>query len=111
MTKGELIELLKDYKENKAKLTIKLKELKSARIKLDNTDRFDTSVTLLVGINNDIHSKNQISNKVLKKVEQNDKQIRNLEEKIEKLIGEFKKEVAFENIMLENNLKEKEKNI
>lgn len=32
MTKEELIELLKDYKQNKAKLHIKLKELKSARI-------------------------------------------------------------------------------
>lgn len=90
MTKGELIELLKDYKENKAKLTIKLKDLKSARIKLNNTDRFDTSVTSLVGVNQDIHSKNQISNKVLKKVEQNDKQIRDLEEQIKNLEEEVK---------------------
>ena len=85
MTKSELVELLKDYKENKAKLTIKLKDLKNARIKLSNIDRFDTSVTSSLGVNQDIHSKNQISNKVLKKVEQNDKQIRDLEEEIKNL--------------------------
>ena len=34
MTKSELVELLKCYKENKAKLNIRLKELKLARIKL-----------------------------------------------------------------------------
>ena len=90
MTKGELIELLKDYKENKAKLTIKLKDLKTARIKLNNIDRFETSVTAIVGINQDIHSKNQISNKVLKKVEQNDKYIRDLEEQIKNLEEEVR---------------------
>lgn len=90
MTKGELIELLKDYKENKAKLTIKLKDLKNARIKLNNMDRFDTSVTASLGINQDIHSKNQISNKVLKKVEQNDKHIRDLEEEIKNLEEEVR---------------------
>lgn len=90
MTKGELIELLKDYKENKAKLNIILKDLKTARIKLSNTDRFETSVTSLVGVNQDIHSKNQISNKVLKKVEQNDKHIRDLEEQIKSLEEEVR---------------------
>jgi len=89
MTKNELIELLKDYKENKAKLNIVLKDLKSARIRLNNIDS-DTSVTSVLGINQDIHSKNQISNKVLKKIEQNDKTIRDLEEKIKNLEEEAK---------------------
>lgn len=33
MTNEELIELLKEYKQNKAKLNIKLKELRTARMK------------------------------------------------------------------------------
>lgn len=66
MSKEELIELLRDYKENKAKLNIKLKELKNNRIKLKEID-VETSITSSFGINQDIHSKNQISNKVLKK--------------------------------------------
>lgn len=44
MEKEELIRLLKDYKENKAKLNIKLKELKSARIQLKHIDE-ETSIT------------------------------------------------------------------
>ena len=38
MNKSDLIELLKTYKENKAKLNIKLKELKVARIKLKSLE-------------------------------------------------------------------------
>ena len=38
MNKETLIELLRDYKENKAKLNIKLKELKTARINLKSND-------------------------------------------------------------------------
>lgn len=113
MTKGELIELLKDYKENKAKLTIKLKDLKTARIKLNSIDRFETSVTSLVGVNQDIHSKNQISNKVLKKVEQNDKVIRDLEEQIKDLeeeVRELRNKVDIVEDRLEA-LKYKEKQI
>ena len=34
MTREELVILLKEYKENKARLNIKLKELKTIRIKL-----------------------------------------------------------------------------
>lgn len=92
MSKDELIQLLKDYKENKAKLNIKLKELKTKRLQLKGCDEIDTSLTTGYGINQDIHSKNQISNKVLNKVEQNDKrkidlkeEINNLEEKVREL--------------------------
>lgn len=88
MNKSELIELLKSYKQNKAKLNIKLKDLKSARIKLKYINA-ETSMTTAYGTNQDIHSKNQISNKVLKKVEENDtKRI-----EIEKRIRELEKEV------------------
>ena len=44
MEKEELIRLLKDYKENKAKLNIKLKELKTARIQLKHVDE-ETNIT------------------------------------------------------------------
>lgn len=85
MTKEELIELLKEYKQNKAKLNIKLKELKTARIKLKACDDIDISTTSSYGENQDIHSKNKISNKVLSKVEQNETRRLELEEEIERL--------------------------
>lgn len=90
MTREDFIELLKSYKENKAKLTIKLKELRNARIQLKNNDRYDTSITSNFGINQDIHSKNQISDKVGRKIEENDSKKIQLEEKINKLEDEVK---------------------
>ncbi len=85
MTKEELIQLLKEYKQNKAKLNIKLKELKSARIKLKACDDIDTNTTTAYGENQDIHSKNKISNKVLSKIEENDTKRLELEKEIESL--------------------------
>lgn len=92
MNKEELIILLKEYKENKARLNMKLKELKTARIKLKSCDDVETSLTASYGINQDIHSKNQISNKVLRKVEENEtkreqleKQIKDLEDTVKQL--------------------------
>jgi hypothetical protein len=90
MSKEELIELLRDYKENKAKLNIKLKELKSNRIKLKEID-VETSITSSFGINQDIHSKNQISNKVLKKIEENETKKEVAKEKIEELEADVRK--------------------
>ncbi len=91
MSKEELIQLLKDYKENKAKLNIKLKDLKNCRIKLKHLE-LETNSTTSYGINQDIHSKNKISNKVLDKIEQNDtkrielqKEIEDLEKTVRKL--------------------------
>lgn len=90
MSKEELIELLRDYKENKAKLNIKLKELKNNRIKLKEID-VETSITSSFGINQDIHSKNQISNKVLKKIEENETKKEATKEKIEELEADIRK--------------------
>ncbi len=90
MSKEELIELLRDYKENKAKLNIKLKELKNNRIKLKERD-VETSITSSFGINQDIHSKNQISNKVLKKIEENETKKEVAKEKIEELEADVRK--------------------
>jgi predicted ribosome quality control (RQC) complex YloA/Tae2 family protein len=85
MTKDEIIELLKEYKQNKAKLNIKRKELKTARLKLKACDDIDISITSLYGENQYIHSKNKISNKVLSEIEQNDTRRLELEAEIKKL--------------------------
>ena len=90
MTREELVILLKEYKENKARLNIKLKELKTSRAKLKYIDS-DTNVTSSYGNNQDIHSKNQISDKVSKKVEANDIKRIELEKKIETLEEEVRK--------------------
>ena len=90
MTKEELVILLKEYKENKARLNIKLKELKNSRIKLKYVDS-DTNMTSSYGDNQDIHSKNQISDKVSRKVEENDTKRIELENKIEELEEEVRK--------------------
>lgn len=90
MTKEELIQLLKDYKENKAKLKIKLKELKSSRLRLKSCSELETSLTPGYGANQDIHSKNQISDKVLNKVEGNDIKRLEIEEEISKLEEEVR---------------------
>ena len=75
--------------ENKERLNIKLKELKTARIKLKYIDS-DTNVTSSYGDNQDIHSKNQISDKVSRKVEENDTKRIELENKIEGLEEEVR---------------------
>lgn len=85
MNKEELINLLKEYKENKARLNIKLKELKLARIKLKACDEIETSTTTIYGQNQDIHSKNKISNKVLERIEQNEVRKQELKQEIENL--------------------------
>lgn len=90
MTREDLIVLLKEYKENKARLNIKLKELKTTRIKLKYVDS-DTNMTSSYGDNQDIHSKNQISDKVSRKVEENDTKRNELENKIESLEEEVRK--------------------
>lgn len=96
MTKSELIELLKSYKENKAKLNIRLKELKLARIKLKSLEEVDVSLSVAYGLNQDIHSKNKISDKVGRQVEENDTKKRELEEEIknsEKQVSKLREKV------------------
>ena len=63
MTKETLILLLKQYKENKAKLKLKLREKEKLLRKIEQLK--DISISAVsTGINNDIHSKNSISDKV-----------------------------------------------
>lgn len=90
MNKQDLIILLKQYKENKAKLNIKLKELKTKRIQLKNCDEMETNLSTGYGINQDIHSKNKISNKVLNQIEKNDNRRIELQKEIEILEEEVR---------------------
>lgn len=113
MSKEELIKLLKDFKENKAKLNIKLKELKLARIKLKACDEVETNLTSSYGENQDIHSKNKISNKVLSKIEENDTRRLRLKEEInnlEEIVKELRNKVEAVEDRLEG-LKYKEREI
>lgn len=104
MTKSELVELLKSYKENKARLNIRLKELKLARIKLKSLEEIDVSLSTAYGLNQDIHSKNKISDKVERQVEENDSKRRELEEEIsdlEEKVRELREKVDKVNDRLE----------
>lgn len=91
MTKEELINLLKSYKENKARLNIRLKELKLARIVLKSLKEVDVSLTSVIEINGDIHSKNMISDKVGRQVEENDRKRIEKEAEIEFLENQVRK--------------------
>lgn len=85
MNKDELIHLLKEYKENKAKLNLRLKELKLKRLQFKNCEEIEISITASFGINQDIHSKNKISDKVAKQVERNETRKKEIEEEITQL--------------------------
>lgn len=91
MSKEELILLLKKYKENKAKLKLKLREKESTLRKLENIKDIEVK-SVTIGINNDIHSKNAISDKVGNKASNNSdieielkSRLKELEEEINKL--------------------------
>lgn len=90
MTKEELIELLKKLKENKSKLKIRLKKLKNKRLELKNCEDIETSLTASYGINQNIHSKNKVSNKVLQKIEHNNTKKIQIEEEIKELEKEVR---------------------
>lgn len=113
MTKEKLIQLLKEHKENKARLNVKLKELKLARMQLKSLEEIETNLTTAYGINQDIHSKNQISNKVLSKIEQNDTKREEKQkeiEELEKTVRDLREKVEAVNDRLEG-LKYKEREI
>lgn len=79
-----LIKLLKNYKENKATLNIRLKELKNKRIELKNLV-VDTSISGINYNTEGIHSKNTISDKTGNSIIKTDDKRIKLEEDIKKL--------------------------
>lgn len=93
MTKENLIIDLKEYKENIARLKLRRREKKKYERRLKQYRSIETSVTGCVGQNSDIHSKNQISNKVekaaLETIEINEKEIREAKERIKELTKEI----------------------
>ncbi|MBO5348976.1 MAG: hypothetical protein J6A89_04055 [Clostridia bacterium] len=117
MKKEELVDLLKSYKENIAKLKLRKLEKKKLERKLKQYKRLESNTTGSIGINCDIHSKNKISNKtektVIDMIELNEKEKEEAEESIKKLttqIEELEEKVAQASIRL-SALKSKEKEI
>ena len=93
MTKEKLIESLKEYKENTAKLKLRKLEKKKYEKRIKEYKRIDSNTTGSFGINQDIHSKNKISNKTEKTaldiIELNKKEVKEAEEKIKELEAEI----------------------
>lgn len=93
MRKEELVDLLKGYKENIAKLKLRKLEKKKCEKRLKQYKRLESNTTAILGINCDIHSKNKISNKtektIIDTIELNEKEKREEEERIKELITEI----------------------
>ena len=112
MTKEQLILLLKNYKENKAKLKLKLREKESILRKIESLKNVTLSVTSYEE-NSDIHSKNIITDKVGNKASDNldiEADLKIELEKIENEIKELSLKVEDVEIRLEG-LKYKEREI
>lgn len=88
MSKEELIKLLKEYRENNAKLKLRQREKRNLEKELNNIQA-EINMNTAYEINSDIRSKNQTSNKVLNSVIQKEDR----EEKIRQRIKELKKEI------------------
>lgn len=89
MTKEQLILLLKNYKENRAKLKLKLREKESILRKIESLKNVSLSVTSYEE-NSDIHSKNIISDKVGNKASKNVDIETNYNEDLERIENEIK---------------------
>lgn len=89
MTKEQLILLLKNYKENKAKLKLKLREKESILRKIESLKNVSLSVTSYEE-NSDIHSKNIITDKVGNKASKNVDIEANYNEDLERIENEIK---------------------
>lgn len=89
MTKEQLILLLKNYKENKAKLKLKLREKESILRKIESLKNVTLSVTSYEE-NSDIHSKNIITDKVGNKASDNLDIEADLKIELEKVEDEIK---------------------
>lgn len=112
MTKEQLILLLKNYKENKARLKLKLREKENILQKIEELKDISLSVTSYED-NSDIHSKNAISDKVGKRAINNvdlKVELQKELEKIEEQVKELKSKLEEVDIRLES-LKRKEKEI
>lgn len=102
MTKEMLIKDLKEYKENLAKLKLRKREKQKCEKRLTQYRREESSITGIVGINCDIHSKNSISNKTentaIDNIDNNAREIKKAEKRI--------KEIEIEIVELEDKVQE-----
>jgi len=89
MNKEDLILLLKRYKENKAKLKLKLRDKENILRQIESIAEIDLSATSL-GINSDIHSLNSISDKVGNNASENTDKKANLESKLKEIEEEIR---------------------
>ena len=92
MTKEDLILLFKNYNENKSKLELRQREKKVIERRLEGEREIETSITNSYGLNNDIRSKNSISDKVCNavlkeqtKIEEDKARLKELEKIISRL--------------------------
>lgn len=113
MTKEELIKSLKEYRENKSKLRLRKRELeKVEKILIKNRHpELEKGITNTYGINKDIRSINNISNKIENAIISNEeKQLQILKQKkdLEKEIEELKSKIEDVKIALKS-LKFKER--
>lgn len=89
MNKDELVLLLKKYKENKAKLKLKLREKENILRDLESIKSVDLSSSRLE-INSDIRSKNSISDRVGNKASENIDKQTELDYKLSEVEAEIK---------------------
>lgn len=89
MTKEQLILLLKNYKENRAKLKLKLRGKESILRKIESLKNVSLSVTSYEE-NSDIHSKNIISDKTGNKASSNLDIETDLNQELEKIENEIR---------------------
>lgn len=114
-TKEELIELLKNNREDIASLKLRKIDLKKYKKELSDLEKteLENNMSTSYGINNDIHSKNIISDKVSKTIIKHEEKIAELKQKIkeiEKEIEILEEKVTEAEIRL-NGLKYKEREI
>ena len=92
MRKEDLILLFRNYNENKSKLELRQREKRMIEKRLIGEREIETSITNSYGINNDIRSKNSISDKVgnavikdQTKIEEDKERVKKLEKEISEL--------------------------
>lgn len=90
MKKEELILLLKEYRENNAKLKLRKKDRKRLEKEL-NELAVEVSFSSGYGVNNDIHSQNKVSDKVSSLVIRNDSRRLELQQKLKNIDAEIER--------------------
>lgn len=115
MTKEDLIQLLKNNRENIGSLKLRKNDLKRYKAELKELEKIEAEKNMgtSYGFNSNIHSENQIGDKVAQTIIKREERIEELKQKIketEKEIEELREKVEEAEIRL-NSLKYKERKI